>query len=171
MPKPTDSLIKRMEQLYEQFYGRLYAYVMPLLNNEDEAADVVGEVMETVWRQYKEGTLTTNVTASYLYTMARNRCISRLRHNKVHTHYAEIVRHTTDIRDDGEVAEYEQRLETIRRKVDELPEPDHSIFMNCYFRKMTYQQTADLLGISFVTVKKHIMHVLAQWRKELKKEK
>ena len=51
MPKPTDSLIKRMEQLYEQFYGRLYAYVMPLLNNEDEAADVVGEVMETVWRQ------------------------------------------------------------------------------------------------------------------------
>ena len=167
----SDDLMKRMEQLYEQFYGRLYAYVQPLLSNNDEAADVVAEVMEIVWKQWQKGTIAQQPTASYLYTIAHNQCISRLRHNKVHCHYAEIVRHTAEIHDEGEVAEYEQQLEQIRQKVEELPEPDHSIFMNCYFRKMTYQQTADLLGISFVTVKKHIMHVLAQWRKELKKEK
>ena len=165
-----EELIKRMEQLYERFYGRLYAYVMPLLNDKDEAADVVSEVMETVWKSWNNGSLKDEPTATYLYTIARNRCISRLRHDKVHGHYAELVRHTSEIHDDSEAVEYEQRLELIRQKVDELEEPDHSIFINCYFKKLTYQQTADKMGLSFITVKRHIMNVLSRWRKELKNE-
>ena len=65
--------IKLMEQLYEQFYRRLYLFALAMVGDEEDARDVVSEVMVSVWQQWQSDADKTP-TKSFLYTATRNRC-------------------------------------------------------------------------------------------------
>ena len=70
----------------------------------------------------------------------------------------------------GETEEYEQRIEALREIIHQLPEPGKSILNCTYFRKMTYQQTADLLQLSLKTVKRNMLKVFKIIHNSLNKE-
>lgn len=45
----THDLWQKMEDLFSVFYQKLYVYAMGMLDDEDEAMDVVSGVMQTIW--------------------------------------------------------------------------------------------------------------------------
>lgn len=61
-----------------------------------------------------------------------------------------------------DVMEFEERILRLRKAVDELPEPDRSILKCCYFKKLTYKQTAAELELTVNVVHKHMVNAFRQ---------
>lgn len=160
-----------MERLFSSYYTRLYLYALNILEDEDEAKDVVSNVFALIWQQWQQSEQPKPPGASYLYTLVKNNCIDQLRHSKVKENYALFVERYSKYSYDEEPAEYERRIQTVSLLIDRLPEPDKSILHCCYFKKMSYKETAESLQLTLVVVKKKMLKVFKFLREELRKDK
>lgn len=166
--RKKDKLMSQMEALYEAHYQRLFLYALTFLDHEDEAKDAVSDVFSTVWEQWERKGGADKVNLSYLYTLTRNHCLDLLRRDKARRNYAAFIANMPAIETDDDVHHYEDRIKQLRAAIDNLPEPGKTILHCCYFRRLTYQQTAELLQLSLVVVKKNMLKVFKILRKELK---
>jgi RNA polymerase sigma-70 factor (ECF subfamily) len=152
-------LMQQMERLYEQFYRRLYLFALTLVDDEEEARDVVSEVMAGVWQQWldDDGGKALMPSSAYLYTATRNRCLDVLRHSQVHKRYAAMTIATDELSTDASVAEFEERIAVLYEAIGELPEPARSIVRCCCLNRLSYKEAAEVLGLSEAVVHRHIM--------------
>ena len=157
-----------VEQLYDKHYTLLYFFALSFLHDDEDAKDVVGEVFADLWTRWS-GDNTVDLNLSYIYSMTRNRCIDRMRKKKVHVNYirlAETVRYETQ----EEMEYFEMRLTKVREACGRLKEPVKTILWYCYFKKFTYRQTAEALGISLSSVKKAMQNAFSMLRCILREE-
>lgn len=159
-----------MERLFEAYYTRLYLYALNFLEDEDEAKDVVSNVFAYVWQKWQAGDDET-LGSSYLYTLVRNHCIDYLRHSKAKENYGLFLQRYSKTENEEDGDEYERRIQTISLLIEALPEPDKTILQCCYFKHMTYKQTAESLQLTLVVVKKKMLKVFKFLREELRKDK
>ena len=159
---------ERFHALFTSMYPKLVRYATALMEDSDEAKDVVSDVFERAWKQY--GTLDEGTDRAWLYTATRNACLNRLKHLQVEREHMEAVAEATR----ADMAEGYRQHEALLRHAEEiahsLPEPTRSILRMCYWDKQTYRQVAENFGISPDTVKKHIgkaLHTLRERMKEM----
>ena len=162
----------RMEALFKRFYKPLYLYALTFLCDEEQAKDITGGVFQTVWEMLREGSLTPDdrQAVGFLYTTVRHRCLDKLRHDKAIDRYTRLQVGTTPLGTEEEVMEFEQRIQQVKEAIEQLPEPEKSILKCTYFRKMTYQETAELLHTSVNMIHKRMSIVFKMMRKMLKEE-
>lgn len=154
-----------MEGLFKTFYSRLYVYVRGYLEDDERSKDVVSEVFAFVYKQMQSD-MQCDISSSYLYTLARNKAVDVLRHDKVRSNYAYFVEHSHDLAYEDPM-EYEQRIVAMREVVNRIKEPHRSVLECCYFRQKTYKETAMILQMSENMVKKRMAEVLKMLRKAL----
>lgn len=167
----NDEKMKLMEQLYARFYKPLYIYALSFLNDEEMSGDVVSDFFSDLWQLWQTTDYATPPPSNYLYTSVRNRCLDILRHDKVKQNYAKLSETREKFDNAEEVAAYERKITELSRILSQLPEPKKSIMDYCYFKHFTYRQTAEKLGLSVASVKKHIMRVFKMLRETLKNDK
>lgn len=156
-------------QLFAAHYPRLLRYAVQLMGDHEEARDVVGIVMEQAWRQFEriDGT----DCGGYLYTAVRNTALNRLKHLRVEQENLEALREATWIDVESDYREHEALLQQAEHMARTLPEPTCTVLRLCYYEHLTYRETAEHLGISPDTVKKHISKALRLLREALNNEK
>ena len=161
-----------MEALFKRFYKPLYLYALTFLCDEEQAKDITGGVFQTVWEMLREGSLTPDdrQAVGFLYTTVRHRCLDKLRHDKAIDRHTRLQVGTTPLGTEEEVMEFEQRIQQVKEAIEQLPEPEKSILKCTYFRKMTYQETAELLHTSVNMIHKRMSKVFKMMRKMLKEE-
>lgn len=103
-----------------------------------------------------------------MYTMVRNRCLDILRRMKVKEKYALAIDSTSEFADDDEVREFEERITEIHEAVKRLPVKIRKVLECTYYEKLTYRETAELLGISENMVRKHMVKAFKLMREMLK---
>lgn len=158
-----------MELLYEKYYRQLYLYALTYLSDDDDAKDVVSDMFTTLWQHWADDDGEIQPPpASYLYRTLRSRCVDKLRRDGVHSRYAQQLE--ADVFDnETDVKEYERQVQCLVEAIDNLPEPGKTILKNCYFDQLTYQQTAERLGLTLVVVRKHMLKMFRLLRDVLKK--
>jgi len=67
------------EQLYEQSSALLYALVMRIVGNQDEAAELLQEVYLEAWRKASNYDVARGTPMAWLVTLARSRALDRIR--------------------------------------------------------------------------------------------
>lgn len=67
------------EQLYEQSSALLYALVMRIMENQDEAAELLQEVYLEAWRKASNYDVARGTPMAWLVTLARSRALDRIR--------------------------------------------------------------------------------------------
>ncbi len=150
----------RMELLFKKFYHRLYLYALTFLNDEDESADVVCGVFQTVWEDWNSDESNYfEPTSSFFYTTVRNRCLDLLRHSKAVAKYEEMLKATESLVTDESVNAFEQRVLRLHQAILELPEPGQTVLRCVYFKRLSYKETAEHLGMSVNMVHKHMLKV------------
>lgn len=158
----------RMELLYKKFYRKLYLYAQTFLGNEDESKDVVGDVFQMVWEDWQQdGGRFSDPSGAFFYTTVRNRCLDNLRHTQASEHYADMLRATSPMLTDERVVEYERRIAQLHEAVLALPEPSRSVLRCVYYKKFSYRQTAEHLGMSENMVHKHMLKVFRLLRQSV----
>lgn len=160
------------EAMFRQYNRHLYRFALRLLNNADEAEDVVQAVFLAIWQNRATWTLKGSLRA-YLFTSVRNRVLQEFRSLRVrHRHQGEVLHLSTSAPSEvflGPDAQTEHRdfAAALAAAVDALPPRCREAFLLTREHGLTYVETAEAMGISQKTVMVQIGRALASLRKAL----
>src|SRR5690606_35040543 len=79
---------KAYAEIYDRFQGVLYTYACRIMQDEDDAADLVQEVLLYLWDR-RESIQLTHSLATYLYAAVRYRFFNLLDKERVRRDYAQ----------------------------------------------------------------------------------
>jgi len=169
----VDALRQGDEQVFETifrtYYERLCNYANTILNDMDEAEEMVQSAFLTVWEKHDTLEIHTSVK-SYLYRAVHNSCLNRVKHFKVRKTYGDSVKNQTELlHDDASQDLIGSELDAIvANAIDSLPDQCRLVFKLSRFENLTYAEIAEQLGISVKTVENHMVKALKVLREKLK---
>ena len=145
--------------VYKKYHARLYHYALKMVKAPSLAEDIVQDVFLKVWEV--RGRINPALSfQAYLYKISRNQTFrvikkiandSRLRD--------QVTKEVTRIQQEepDSILQWQHYAEWLKEVVDKLPPQRKRVFRLCREQGKTYQQAADELGISKLTVKEHMM--------------
>lgn len=155
--------------LFRQYSGELLSFLTAKLGCREQAADVVQETYVRVLSL--ENPYVILQPRAFLYKTALNLTIDAFRRRRVRaerTVELETVEHLpSQLPDQEAVVESKQRVEVLRRAIDELPPKCRHVFLLHKFQSLPHAVIAARLGISKNMVEKHVMKAIAHCRKRL----
>jgi len=159
-------------QLFNQYNLSLCSYAYRILNDNNEAKEIVHITFCKIWDGRKTIEINESLSA-YLYKSVYNNCISLLRKKRQYAKYV----------DNGLVDLYFNRIvqnphaelklidsesrKIILSAIDELPQRCREIFIQCKINGLTYPKVAEDLKISVKTVETQMSIALRRLRRKL----
>lgn len=147
--------------MFRQHYEKMYNLARYLLSDDDESKDVVSEVFTTILAN--NAVLMPESEEGFLMRSVRNRCLNLIAHKGVKERVTKLLIDDADVilsdKTDG-------RLEQLMLLIEDLESPIRKqIFRLHYLKEMSYQEVADKVGVSKVTVFNHLSQAM-DWIKE-----
>lgn len=147
--------------MFRQHYEKMYNLARYLLSDDDESKDVVSEVFTTILAN--NAVLMPEREEGFLMRSVRNRCLNLIAHKGVKERVTKLLIDDADVilsdKTDG-------RLEQLMLLIEDLEPPIRKqIFRLHYLKEMSYQEVADEVGVSKVTVFNHLSQAM-DWIKE-----
>lgn len=147
--------------IYTKYWAVLASFATRLLEDEEEAIDVVQDVFTKIWNKRENLEINTSLK-SYLYVSVRNRIISKKRHQKYQDNYADslIPKYEAGEFITDEQVRLKELVSQVEKEVSKLPPKMREVFELSRFEGLNYQQISEELGIANDTVKKQIHKAL-----------
>ncbi|HEX2936394.1 MAG TPA: RNA polymerase sigma-70 factor [Bacteroidales bacterium] len=157
------------EQVFRDYYERLCNYANTMVNDMDEAEEIVQSTFLALWEKRSGIDIHTSVK-SYLYQAVHNTCLNRIKHNRVKQTHSEYYRYTADVAmGSGSDLLIGKELEgQINDAIDSLPSQCQTVFRLSRFENLTYAEISEQLNISVKTVENHMGKALRILREKLK---
>ncbi len=153
-------MIREFETNFRRLYLPLGMYALRIVDNADDAEDIVEDTFLKVWQTVSSGMEIDNFD-TYIYKCVRNGCLSFLRARK----------EMADIDSVPEVCE--ETVDTsirdarIWQAIDDLPDKCREIFLMSKRDGMTNAEIAEEMNISVKTVKNQMTKAFARLRESL----
>ncbi|MBZ4187307.1 RNA polymerase sigma factor [Niabella beijingensis] len=157
------------KKLFFHFHPLLLKFADAILNNRDDAEEVVSEVMLKVWTMGRELNYVENLTL-YLYKAARNRAYDYLRKRNSSL---PVVALSGDEEQLADPSHPEQQLMTneldqhFQQAVRKLPKQSQLVFRLVKEQGFSYKQVTEILEISQNTAETHMRLALRKIRMAL----
>ena len=144
-----------LAQLYDRYRVILFGLLVRILNNREEAEDVLQETFLQVWRRAEDFDENRGRPFTWLVTLARSRAIDRLRTLAARERVA-----VAGAQDEAEVVSdaasdafrSEQRSQ-VTNALDQLPDEQKQTLLLAYFDGLTQSEIAARLNAPLGTVK------------------
>ena len=154
---------QQFKELFLSEYDRMYKAAYILLNDEDEAKDVVQDVFAKLWAGTSP--LREESQRTFLLTCVRNRCLNIIAQRQTRQEAVRLL--MPDAIDSGE--HDEEMVEAVIHYVDERLTPQTSRIIKMHYdEERSYKEISDSLGISLSAVNKHIVQGLRKLRSTFK---
>lgn len=161
--------------LFNDFYSKLYYFVLEFIPLKDTAEDIVQDTLVTLWNKRNELKDDSNLT-SYLFTVAKNNALKRLRDKK---YRQKLFSNTIDISElslnvaalstiDTSVCAFTDIEQIIQETLLTLPPQCRRVFELSRFQEMKNREIAEELNISVKTVEGHISKSIKTFKVALK---
>ncbi len=163
------SLIRRLKARDERALGELYDVLAPwvlglalrILQDEDEAEEVVGDVFAQVWRRIDQHDARRGPLVPWILSIARNRSLDTLRRRRRWWRKAERWERARSAETDETVAPAPHEASVpgwpVHREVHAalgaLPTEQQQVVLLAYFEGLTHSEIARRLGQPLGTVK------------------
>lgn len=157
------------ELLFRKYYVRLCAFANKFLNNPEEAQEIVQDVFTKIWEGRNEIDPEDSLK-SYLFKIAQNLSINKLRRKKVESRYTEIYKLVYIEQQEFSVHESLLAMEleeNIANSIGKLPPECRKVFELSRIEGLKYKEIADTLHISVKTVEAQMSKALRSLRIEL----
>ena len=157
--------------LYDQWYGALYSLVLHLLQDPDEAEDVVEETFWQAWRKSSSYEPSKGAVSTWLLTIGRRRALDRLRARKRHREDSANTSAFDDLPstepDPFEDAATRERREQVREALRGLPREQREVLELGYFNGLSQSEIAEATGQPLGTVKTRMRLAMQKLRDPL----
>ena len=151
--------------MFRQHYEKMYNQARSILSDDDESKDVVGEVFTTILAD--DVVLMPESEEGFLMRSVRNRCLNLIAHKSLKERVAKLLINDADVILSDET---DERLEQLMLLIEDLEPPIRKqIFRLRYLKDMSYQEVADEVGVSKVTVFNHLSQAMDWIRKRMSK--
>lgn len=159
---------RAFEALFRQFYESLCRYAQRILDDSAMAEEAVQDVFLKFWERRTALEITTGLKP-YLYRAVHNHCMNQLKHGKIKQIHKEYVKNSANDESNATMEYMESRELQVRIElaVKELPEQCRRTFELSRFEHLSYQEIADVMGLSIKTVENQIGKALRQLRGSL----
>jgi RNA polymerase sigma-70 factor (ECF subfamily) len=148
-------------EIYQRYWAVLFRHARKMLQNDDEAKDLVQDIFTVLWAKVSELNLTGSLS-SYLYSAVRYKVFDLIDKNKVRNNYfaslQEFIQHgeyTTD-----HVIREKQLASLIEKEVAMLPSKMRQVFQLSRNNNLSHKEIAEKMEISDQTVKKQIHNAI-----------
>lgn len=164
--KKSDSAA--FEQLFRLYYQALCVFASRVLQNDDEAEELVQDFFVKFWEKRAQIHIETSLK-SYLFRSVKNLCLNQIKHEKIKT------QHACHVISEAEEYEYRDNFiepdlqKDIEKSIAELPEKRQEIFRLSREEGLKYREIADRLNISVKTVEAQMGLAIKTLREKLKK--
>lgn len=161
--------VQAFNDCYNRHRTELTVYALSILEDEEEAKDVVQEFFITFW----EKKLFLNINTSikhFLVVSIKNRCLNRIRDNQTRKkRYQEI-----QLPEDYAIPNYRKEQLELQKELSSAIEKEapqsSKVFQLAYFEDMSYKEIAQTMGISPNTVKHQLVRALKILRGKFSKK-
>lgn len=155
--------------LFERYTLLLFGVSMKYLRNEEEAKDAVQQVfLKAITELHK---YEVQYFKSWLYMIARNHCLMRLRHKSGNVNIeGQNIIDDTDPQEIQKHTEKDKRLDLMNDSLSELSAEQKQCVTLFYLDKKSYQQIADETGFTVMQVKSYIQNGKRNLRNLLEKK-
>jgi RNA polymerase sigma-70 factor (ECF subfamily) len=160
---------KALDELYNYYYPRLYAFAKKFLKVEDDINDILQDVFVKLWENRKNIKNVETFNA-WIFTITKNTVISYFREKIKLTEFESRVREmaTSEGYLTDTTAEYEDIKEKVGQLIEQLPEKRKQIFKLSREQGLSNKEIATEMGISVKTVEDHMMHAIRFLKNNLK---
>jgi RNA polymerase sigma-70 factor (ECF subfamily) len=159
----TDAL----EQLLATYWQPLFDYAVRILLNADAAQDVVQQAFIRLWRDRRDWRSGSSPRA-LLFTIVRNLALNERRSQRLRERWlgsGQPARAGPAPPD--QVLEYNELSAAVTHAIEQLPLRRREVFTLARFQGLSYQEIADLMGISVQTVANQMSLAMADLRRAL----
>lgn len=163
--------IKAYEALFRAYYKPLIIYSERIVNDHDDANEVVQDIFMKLWEKRKTLEIRSSVS-SYLYRAVYNNSLQLLKRKKLELKYKQYKLHHKD----NSVNPSNEMIATeLNHKIgllfEQLPENCRIIFKLNRYDGMKYREVAEHLSISIKTVEANMTKALKYFREHLSEYK
>ena len=150
------------KELFEKNHSRLFYASSFIVNDEEDAHDIVEDYMLQLWESFDPDVVYSDF---YLFNGIKRRSLDFIKHKKVKNKYAQLYlalhnQNPTFHHNEEE----EDRMTVVERVMEEMPPRIKFIIEQCYFENKKYDEVADILGLSRDGIRKNVMKGLAMLR-------
>lgn len=158
-----------LAQLYDRYRVIVFGLLMRILNNREEAEDVLQEVFLQVWRKAGDFDEVRGRPFTWLVTLGRSRGIDRLRALASRERVAEAGAREMleEVSDAATDAFKSEQRGLVNRALAQLPDEQKRALMLAYFDGLTQSEIATRLGAPLGTVKTRMRTGLMRLRELL----
>jgi RNA polymerase sigma-70 factor (ECF subfamily) len=163
-----------MGTLLARYSLMVFGVCMKYLKNTADAQDAAQQVFEKAFIEVDKYEIP--YFKSWIYTVARNICLMRLRNRRQHLEPIEEFQEMPDLEiitaDELRLIEFLKEEENIilHEALNELNEDQAKCIKLFYFEKKSYQEIQDITGYTFHQVKSHIQNGKRMLRNILRKK-
>ena len=153
------------------YSSRLYRMAFRLMNNREEAEDIVQEVYVKLWGMRNELGKYNSIEALSI-RITRNLCLDQLRRRKVNNDalkaekYKEAGFSVTPF----ETLEKKENAELIHTLINALPEPQRSLVHLRHLEGKEYEEIAEMVNMNINAIRVSISRARKQMREMLEKQ-
>jgi RNA polymerase sigma-70 factor (ECF subfamily) len=155
--------------IYNRYWRLIYTHVYKILRDEDEAKDILQDVFSGLWIKAEQIPNQLNF-AGYLYTIARNKVLNAIRHDKFRNDYLSALASYANEASEATMQYLDERdlIAAIEKEIAALPPRMRQVFEMSRKEYLSYKEIGKLLGTSGETVKKQVNKSLKIIRSNLK---
>ena len=143
-------------ELYKRYAHLVLGLCLKMLKDEEKAKDMSMEIFQSLFQKLLKHDV--EKFRPWLYTLARNECLMKLRGAK---HKVDLPEE--NIKDDTQEELSlkllaEKKLERMEEAIDSLRKEQGDCLRAFYLEKKCYEQVAEELGMELLAVKSHIQN-------------
>lgn len=153
------------EQLYMRYEGPLFGFIARRLNSLHDAEDIFHETMLTMFKGPKIERLNDGAVAAWLYKVAHNRILNRLRSRIREQRALDSYGREGECSPEAELWEDTEQLQELDRSAGRLT-PPLAVVYHLRRQDKSYEDMATILGIPVGTVKSRLNAAVSQLRKD-----
>lgn len=152
---------RALSYFFDRHYTSLCYFCNRLIQDEDQAKDIVSESFVKVWEKHTDFATAENLKA-FLYIRCRNECLNYLRSLKRKTDSQQIYFDQLNLNEDKIFQEIIQVefLQILDEEITLLPSKCKDVFKLLYYEGKKTDEVAQQLGISVKTVRSHKANAL-----------
>lgn len=162
---------KAFTHLVERYEVKVFRLCSALLKDNALAQDMAQETFLRVWRALDRYDAATGAFSTWIYAIARNRCLTALEREPASNHSMsdpDVWDEATQVTNSATVNDAAS-LAWLRQQVDALPAPYRSSLTLFYYEDRSVSEVATMLGLPEGTVKTHLHRARAALHEVLQK--
>lgn len=146
---------------------KLFRFCLRILDNYEEAQDVVQDVLEKLWREKKKIKQYNNIEA-FSIKMAKNICLNRLKHQKLSV---DKINSNIKTNPSFENPDYDTKelADIVKQLIGQLPQKQKMAIHLRDVEEMTFEEISEILEIDITSVRMNLSRARKTIKKQLRK--